>query len=82
MLNVYEDRETGIVKVGKEQGLHLLGDLNDSGFTKEVHAAVREMKTGKSGGLNGCVIECLKSGRVAVVEWLVILITIVTSYGS
>ena len=42
----------------------MLGELNDSGITKE------EVRAGKVADLDGCAIKCLKSGGVTVVEWL------------
>jgi len=77
MLNVEEDREPEIAAVGRERGMNVLGDLNESLITREeVQEAVREMKAGKVAGLDGCVVECVKSGSVTVVEWLVRLLNV------
>ena len=36
--------------------------------------AVNEMKSGKAPGLDGFLVECLKKGGMAVLEWLVRLL--------
>ncbi len=41
----------------------MLGELNEACITREeVQESVREMKSGKAAGLDGCATECLKSG--------------------
>jgi len=77
LLNVEEDREPEIVAVGRERGMNVLGELNEALITREeVQEAVREMKAGKAAGLDGCAVECVKSGGATVVEWLVRLLNI------
>ena len=34
------------------------------------------MKAGKAAGLDGCAVECLKSGGTSVIEWLVRLLNV------
>ena len=40
---------------------------------EEIQGAVKEMKTGKTAGLDGCAVECLKSGGTSVIGWLLYL---------
>ena len=49
----------------------MLGDLNERAISlEEVGEAVNEMKSGKDPGLDGFLLECLKKGGMAVLEWL------------
>ena len=55
----------------------MLGDLNERAISlEEVVEAVNEMKSGKSPGLDGFPVECLKKGGTAVLEWLVRLLNL------
>ena len=55
----------------------MLGDLNERAITfEEVGDAVNEMKSGETPGLDGFPVECLKNGRMAMVEWLAILLNL------
>ena len=75
--NVDENREAEIVTVEREEKLHVFRELNDSGITKEEEQkAEREMKSGKTAGLDGCAAEWLKSDGETVVEWLIRLLNI------
>ena len=75
LLNVEDGREAVVVAVGRERRMPVLGMLNDGCVvTEEVEGAVAKMKSGKSPGLDGCTVECIKHGGVAVVEWLVRLL--------
>ena len=50
----------------------MLGDLNErSILLEEVGEAVNEMKSGKAPGMDEFLVECLKKGGMAVLEWLV-----------
>ena len=49
----------------------MLGDLNETAkLLEEVGEAVNEMKSGKTPGLDGFPVECLKKCGMAVFEWL------------
>ena len=49
----------------------MLGDSNERAISlDEVGEAVNEMKSGKVPGLDGFLLECLKKGGMAVLEWL------------
>ena len=77
LLNVDDDRPAEIVAVGREHGLNVLGELNESEITmEEVQESLKDMKSGKAAGLDGCTVESLKSGGVTVVECLVRLLNI------
>ena len=53
----------------------MLGKLNKLWITREdVQEVAREMKTGKDESLDGYATQCLKSGGVTFVEWLVKLL--------
>ena len=43
---------------------------------EEVREAVNEMRSGKAPGLDGFLVECLKKGGTAVLEWLVRLLNL------
>ena len=50
----------------------VLGDLNEIAISlEEVLEAVNEMKSDRATWLDGFLLECLKKGGVAVLEWLV-----------
>ena len=52
-----------------------MGDLNERAISfEEVREAVNEMKSGKAPGLDGFLVECLKKGGMARLEWLVRLL--------
>ena len=52
-----------------------MGDLNERAISLvEVGEAVNEMKSGKTLGLDGFLVECLKKDGLAVLEWLVRLL--------
>ena len=77
LLNVEEVRESENYAVGREQGLHLLGELNNSGITKdEAKEPVKEMRAGNAAGLYSCAVELLKIGGGIVVGWLIKLFNI------
>ena len=49
----------------------MLGDSNERAISlDEVGEVVNEMKSGKVPGLDGFLLECLKKGGMAVLEWL------------
>ena len=76
VLNVADVREANINVVGNWR-TPMLGDLNGRAISLvEVKEAVNEMKSGKAPGLDGFPVECLKKGRMAVLEWLVRLINV------
>ena len=55
----------------------VLGDLNERAISlEEVIETVNEMKSGKTPGLDGFSMECLKKGGMAVLEWLVRLLNL------
>ena len=55
----------------------MLGDLNERAISlEEVGEAVNKMKSGKAPGLDGFPVECLKKGGMAVLEWLVRLLSL------
>ena len=48
-----------------------VGGVNERAITLvEIEKAVREMKPGRAPGLDGCAVECLKQGGMALMEWL------------
>ena len=54
-----------------------LGKLNEPLITqKEVQELVKEMRSGKAAGLDGCAAEKLKSGEATVIDWLVELLNV------
>ena len=54
-----------------------VGDLNGRALSLlEVREAVNEVISGKAPGLDGFPVECLKKGGMAVLEWLVRLLTV------
>ena len=54
----------------------MLGDLNGRAISlEEVSESVNEMKSGKAPRLEGFPVECLKKGVIAMLEWLVCLLT-------
>ena len=74
MLNVEEDREPVIIAVGRERGMNVLGEFNETLITREeVQEAVKETRSGKAAGLHGCETQCLKGGAATVIDWLVTL---------
>ena len=47
----------------------MLGDLNERAISlEEVGEAVNEMKSGKTPGVDGFQLECLKKGGMAVLD--------------
>ena len=55
----------------------VLGDLNERAISsEEVGEAVTEIKSGKAPGLDGFLVECLKKGGMAVLEWLARLLNL------
>ena len=55
----------------------MLGDLNERSISlEEVGEAVDEMKSGKATWLDGFLVECLKKGGMAMLEWLVRLLNL------
>jgi len=77
LLNVDDEREANVVAIGSDRRMPVFGDVNDRQVEREeVQEAVKEMKTGKAPGLDGCAAECLKKGGVAVIEWLVRLLNV------
>ena len=58
-------------------GVNVLGQLNWMPIRKEeVQEALREMKKGKAAGSDGCAVECLKSGGVNIILWMVRLMNL------
>ena len=77
LLNVKDDRKANVVAVGGEGGMPVFGELNDEEIDKgEVRRELNKMKSGKTPGLDGCAVECLKKGGEAVIEWLVRLLNV------
>ena len=77
LLNVEEEGEPEIRAVGGGGGVNVLGSSNEAVITfEEVQEAVKETRKGKAPGLDGCAAECLKSGGVSVMEWLVRLFNV------
>ena len=75
VLNVPDVREANINVVGNWR-MPVLGDLNERAISlEEVGEALNEMKSGNAPGLDGFPVECLKKGGMAVLEWLVRLLT-------
>ena len=69
-------RKANINVVGNWR-MPVLGDLNERAISlEEVREAVNEMKSGKTPVLDGFLLECLKKGGVAVLEWLVRLLNL------
>ena len=66
VLNVSDVRVANINVVGNLR-MPVLGYLNERAISFE---EVNEMKSGKAPGLDGFMIECLKKGGMAVLEWL------------
>ena len=76
VLNMADVREANINVVGSWR-MPVLGDLNEIAISlEEVGEAVKEMKSGKAPGLDGFLVECLKKGGTAVLEWLVRLLNV------
>ena len=74
VLNVADVREANINVVGNWR-MPVLGDFNERAISlEEVREAVNEMKSGKAPGLDRFLVECLKIGGMAVLEWLVRLL--------
>lgn len=74
MLNVEEDKEPVIIAMGREKGMHMLGQSNETLITrKEVQDSMRRTKARKAAVSDGCTAESLKSGRVTVTELSLIL---------
>ena len=60
----------------------LLEDLNERAILLvEVREAVIEIKSGKASGMDRFIVECLKKGGMAVLEWLVRLLNISSDMG-
>ena len=71
VLNIADVREANINVVGSWQ-VPVLGELNERAISlEEVGEAVNEIKSGKAPGLDGFLVECIKKGGMAVLEWLV-----------
>ena len=76
VLNVADVREANINVVGNRR-TPIFGDLNGRSISLvEVREAVNKMKSGKALGLDEFSVECLKKGGMAVLEWLVGLVSV------
>ena len=76
VMNVADVREANINVVGNWQ-MPVLGDLNERATSlEEVEEAANEMKSGKDPGLDVFLVESLKKGDMAVLEWLVRLLNL------
>ena len=65
----------GAINVVGNWRMPVLEDLNERAISlEEVREAVNEMRPGKAPGLDGFLVECLKKGGMAVLEWLVRLL--------
>ena len=65
LFNVEEDKEVEIVAVGRENGIKVLGGLNNAQITiEEVEGAVKEMK---ATGLDWCAVQCMKSVSISMI---------------
>uniref|UniRef100_A0A3P9JF00 ribonuclease H n=1 Tax=Oryzias latipes TaxID=8090 RepID=A0A3P9JF00_ORYLA len=68
---------------GRESRLNVLEELNEALITgEEVEQAVGKLKVGKAAGVDGCAVECLKSGGAIVIEWLVRLLNVCFANGQ
>ena len=67
VLNVAAVREANINVVGNWR-MQVMGDLNE----RAISEAVNEMNCGKAPLRDGFLLECLKKGGMAVLEWRVI----------
>ena len=56
----------------------MLGYLNER---EEIREAVNEMKSVKAPGVDGFPVECLKKNGMAMLEWLVRLLSISSDMG-
>ena len=75
--NVQDNREAVISVMEVENGVNVLGNLNEDRISKEeVKMAVGELKTGKAAGLDGCAVEAVKNGGASLIEWLVRLLNV------
>ena len=55
----------------------MFGDLYERAISlEEVREALNEIKSGKASGLDGFPVDCLKKGGMAVMEYLVRLLTV------
>ena len=82
VLNVAYVREANINVVGNWR-MPVLGDLNERAISlEEVGEAVSDMNSGKAPGLDGFPVECLKKGGMAVLEWLVRLLSLSFDMGG
>ena len=69
LLNMVNDREVLVVAVGDGRRMPVMGEENDREIKREeVEKALKEMRTGKAPGLDGCHVECLSKGGGAMVE--------------
>ena len=76
VLNVADVREANNNVVGNWR-TPMLGDLNGRAISLvEVMEAMNEMKSGKVPVLDGFPVECLKTGGMAVLEYLVRLLNV------
>ena len=77
LLSREEGRETVIIAVGRERGMNVFGELNETLIMgKDVQETVKDMKTGKAAGLDICGAECRKIGGAMVSDGLVRLLNV------
>ena len=77
LLNVRDDSEAEVANGGNDRRVNNLEVENEAEVSKvEVEGAMRGMKAGKSPGMDGCRVECLKYGGETVVMWLVRLFNV------
>ena len=75
-------REANINVVGNWR-MPVSGDLNERAISLlEVIKAVNETKSGKATGLDGFLVECLKKGGTAVLQWLVRVLNVPMDWRS
>ena len=70
LLNVEDGRQAEIAAVERGR-MPRMRNMNEVIGCKEVMAAVNRLKAGKAAGMDGVAGECIKSGGITVVEWLV-----------
>ena len=81
LLNVNDGRE---MNENEEVNVQVFGRIavNESEITaEEVQRVINGMKPGKSPGLDGCAVECLKQGGIEIVEWLARIFNIYLTEG-
>ena len=68
LLNAEEDREAEIIVVGRESGVNVLGEFNNSDHERGSPRGVK----GDESRMGWPPVQCLKRGDTSVIQWLVI----------